>query len=66
MKVIATICQINNKAGVTPIALSPRDDVWFVPIEDAPDVMEQEAKTFMPSDRGQVLGFILVSDEFEP
>ena len=66
MKVIATICQVNTTDGVTPIAVSPKDDVFFVPLEAAPTEMLTEAKAFLPDDIGTVLGFVLVAEGFKP
>lgn len=65
MKVIATIMQANTNKGPTAIAISPNDNVWFVPLEAAPDIMLKEAEALMPPDRGTVLGFVTVSEDFK-
>lgn len=60
MKILATLAMVSHGGAHKFMAISPRDDVWFVHDEDAPEELRKEAEEFCKGTPNGVVGYILV------
>lgn len=66
MKYAGTIVLVPFGEATKAIVISPDDNIWFVPAEDAPPDMKETQATIEADGRRVVLGHLTIADDYKP